>query len=89
EEVEHRTVGYDAYRALAGDGVKGYLGRQLSMGFAFAAMVGFWLGSTVYLCHLDGTKEAQKIAKKNPLALVWLFQKTAKKKKSLPDLGMI
>lgn len=89
EEVEHRTVGYDAYRALAGDGIKGYLGRQLSMSFAFVAMSGFWLGSLVYLCKLDGTPEAKKIASKNPLSLIWAFQHTARTQKSLPDLLMI
>lgn len=89
EEVEHRTVGYDAYRALAGDHLTGYLGRQLSMSFAFIAMVGFWLGASVYLCKLDNTPEAKRISRKNPLALIWEFQQTAKQKKSLPDLVMI
>ncbi|KYQ81085.1 metal-dependent hydrolase [Acinetobacter sp. NRRL B-65365] len=79
EEVEHRTVAYDAYRALAGDGIKSYILRQASAATAFPIMVIGWLGVGYYLCMIDKSPEAQKIAQnKNPLSFVWKFHQASK-----------
>lgn len=89
EEVEHRTVGFDAYRALAGDGFGGYLGRQAAMAAALPAIAIFWTAATIYLGKIDGSDAARQVFKKSLPALFLQFQMTASHKGHLPRLAII
>lgn len=89
EEVEHRTVAFDAYRALAGDGLKAYIGRQAAMVVAFPVMIVFWLSATSHLGKVDGTVAGCKLAKKSLPHLIVLFGLTARRTGRIPTIGSL
>ncbi len=89
EEVEHRTVAFDAYRTLAGDGIKGYLGRQASMAVAFPIMAVVWLKAAAHLGKVDGTAAGHKLGKKSLPRLIVDFGRTARKTDRLPTIGSL
>lgn len=88
EEVEHRTVAFDAYRALAGDGMAGYLGRQAAMAVTFPSIIAFWMAATIYLGRLDDTDEGRRFAKKSLPRILLEFQMTSRTGR-LPTLFVI
>lgn len=89
EEVEHRTVAFDAYRALAGDGVQSYVVRQAAMAAAFPIMIIVWLKATSHLGKMDGTIAGRKMSKKSMLRLIVDFGVTARRTDRLPSIGSL
>jgi predicted metal-dependent hydrolase len=89
EEVEHRTVAFDAYRALAGEGLGSYIGRQAAMVVAFPIMFIFWLEATAHLGKVDGTVEGQKIGRQSLPKLIIKFGQTARRTGRLPTIGSL
>lgn len=88
EEVEHRTVAYDAFRGLVGDGLSAYVLRQSSAAIAFPVMAIGWLGTASYLCHIDPHANAKKYAFKNPIRALKQFHQSSKQNR-VPSLSMI
>lgn len=89
EEVEHRTVAFDAYRALAGDGLKSYIGRQAAMVVAFPAMLIILLKATAHLGKVDGTVSGRRLSKKSLLSLIVQLEVTARRTGRLPTIGSL
>ncbi len=89
EEVEHRTVAFDAYRALAGEGLKAYVGRQAAMAIAFPIMVVVWLKAAAHLGKVDGTVEGQKLGKKSLPRLIWELDRVGRKTDRLPTVSSL
>lgn len=89
EEVEHRTVAFDAYRALAGDGFKAYAVRQAAMAVAFPIMILVWLKTTAHLGKIDGTVAGRKLAKKSLPRLLVQFGLTAHRTGRVPSVGSL
>lgn len=58
EEVEHRTVAFDAYRAAGG----GHAMRTLHMVGIFAALWPTWLAGTDFLLRQDRTAPGQRVS---------------------------
>lgn len=87
EEVEHRTVAFDAYRALAGEGLSAYLGRQAPMALAFPAIIGVWLAAARHLAQADGDAAARGLAAQSWPARLLNYQRHARRSGRLPTLG--
>lgn len=89
EEVEHRTVAFDAYRALAGNGLKAYVGRQAAMAVAFPLMIVIWLQAAAHVGSADGTDSGRAMGSKSLLGLIFEFSRVGRTSKRLPSLASI
>lgn len=89
EEVEHRTVAFDAYRALAGEGLIAYIGRQAAMAVAFPVFIVVWLEAAAHLGKMDGTVAGRNMGKKSLPRLIWDFGRVARQTDRLPTIGSL